>query len=364
MTEMDNTMMKKRYDNIDLLKCLSTLMVISLHIPLWSDNFIESSSIPQIIQYAFRLISEGVPFFVAVNGFLMLQKKSFDMKLHLRKMGRIFGLFVLWAGILICVSFALWGVPEELSPEQFIGYILDTKVGSPYTGVLWFLENLLGVYVVFPILWKIYQDDFSLFRYFFLIATVFVPGIGCLELIADAVSTVSQTTLIYSAIGFIKRFNSIGNGWYIYYFCLGGMIFHYLDVIKEKRFFLSSAGFLSWLFAFTYGYLMSVKTNTLYKDSFNYGSVFMVIFIIGVFALTIYFQGNKNILTRIICDIGKNSFGIYVSHTIFIQIIRKFFSIDGIVSRITAFVIVLILSYGFSVCMGKNKSSRKLISVS
>ena len=209
MTEMDNTMMKKRYDNIDLLKCLSTLMVISLHIPLWSDNFIESSSIPQIIQYAFRLISEGVPFFVAVNGFLMLQKKSFDMKLHLRKMGRIFGLFVLWAGILICVSFALWGVPEELSPEQFIGYILDTKVGSPYTGVLWFLENLLGVYVVFPILWKIYQDDFSLFRYFFLIATVFVPGIGCLELIADAVSTVSQTTLIYSAIGFIKRFNSI-----------------------------------------------------------------------------------------------------------------------------------------------------------
>ena len=161
MTEMDNTMMKKRYDNIDLLKCLSTLMVISLHIPLWSDNFIESSSIPQIIQYAFRLISEGVPFFVAVNGFLMLQKKSFDMKLHLRKMGRIFGLFVLWAGILICVSFALWGVPEELSSEQFIGYILDTKVGSPYTGVLWFLENLLGVYVVFPILWKIYQDDFG-----------------------------------------------------------------------------------------------------------------------------------------------------------------------------------------------------------
>ena len=356
--------MKKRYDNIDLLKCLSTLMVISLHIPLWSDNFIESSSIPQIIQYAFRLISEGVPFFVAVNGFLMLQKKSFDMKLHLRKMGRIFGLFVLWAGILICVSFALWGVPEELSSEQFIGYILDTKVGSPYTGVLWFLENLLGVYVVFPILWKIYQDDFSLFRYFFLIATVFVPGIGCLELIADAVSTVSQTTLIYSAIGFIKRFNSIGNGWYIYYFCLGGMIFHYLDVIKEKRFFLSSAGFLSWLFAFTYGYLMSVKTNTLYKDSFNYGSVFMVIFIIGVFALTIYFQGNKNILNRIICDIGKNSFGIYVSHTIFIQIIRKFFPIDGIVSRITAFVIVLILSYGFSVCMGKNKLLRKLISVS
>ena len=109
---------------------------------------------------------------------------------------------------------------------------------------------------------------------------------------------------------------------------------------------------------------MSVKTNTLYKDSFNYGSVFMVIFIIGVFALTIYFQGNKNILNRIICDIGKNSFGIYVSHTIFIQIIRKFFSIDGIVSRITAFVIVLILSYGFSVCMGKNKLLRKLISVS
>ncbi len=73
-------------------------MVISLHVPLWEPDFMSSYDASHVIQYFFRLISEGVPVFVSVNGFLLLKKNSLDIQKHLKKMCRILALLVLWGG--------------------------------------------------------------------------------------------------------------------------------------------------------------------------------------------------------------------------------------------------------------------------
>lgn len=84
-----NNEITKRYDNIDLLKVIAILMVLPLHTGLFVTDFIKMSSIGTYIQYAIRLVCEGVPLFILVNGFLLINK-NFDLKKHVRKILKIF----------------------------------------------------------------------------------------------------------------------------------------------------------------------------------------------------------------------------------------------------------------------------------
>lgn len=56
-------MEKKRIDGLDVLKALGICMVLSLHVPLWDPDFITNPNIVHILQYAARIVSEGVPIF-------------------------------------------------------------------------------------------------------------------------------------------------------------------------------------------------------------------------------------------------------------------------------------------------------------
>lgn len=75
----------KRYAYIDLIKTIAIIMVIILHSGLLKTDFIMLKSGRSMIQFAVRIISEGVPLFVMVNGFLILHKDKFELKKHLKK---------------------------------------------------------------------------------------------------------------------------------------------------------------------------------------------------------------------------------------------------------------------------------------
>ena len=47
---------KKRYDNIDLLKLISIFMVISMHIPLFFSDFINTHSINCFVQFGISIL--------------------------------------------------------------------------------------------------------------------------------------------------------------------------------------------------------------------------------------------------------------------------------------------------------------------
>ena len=97
-------MKEQHKDNLDLLKVIGILLVVTLHVPLWSFDFIAEPSVSHVLQYAMRLLSEGVPIFLMVNGYLLLGKQTFDFRKHLRKMVHLFLLFLLWSLILITVG--------------------------------------------------------------------------------------------------------------------------------------------------------------------------------------------------------------------------------------------------------------------
>ena len=339
-------------------------MVISLHIPVWADDFISVHSKARIIQYAFRIVAEGVPFFVTMNGFLMLQKSVFDLKKHINKCIKLVELLFVWAFIIIICSTFILGTIGELTIKEFLKYTFETGINATYTGVLWFLQNLLAVYFIFPILWKIYHDDTKLFCYFFVIITIFIPGISLLGLIRDSMICFAGNYDLDMVIKFLNRFNPIGNGWFVYYFCLGGLIGKYTETIRKRRNEFIILGFISWLVAFVYGYYMSMKQGILYNHAFNYSSIFMVLFIIGIFALTLNFDAKKNIFTKISSKIGRNTFGMYVVHVIIIRLITKYYNIQNLRSRLAVYIIVVVVSYFFTELLSKNKYLRKIVMTS
>jgi surface polysaccharide O-acyltransferase-like enzyme len=133
---------KKRLDNLDLLKMIGIMMVLSLHVPLLYPDFFEANTAGRIIQYALRLVAEGVPLFMMVNGILLLKKSDFVFEKHMRKVLDIFKVFLVWAAIYIILNSLLQIPIEKLSFASFFRYIFYTNVGSQYTGVLWCLQNL------------------------------------------------------------------------------------------------------------------------------------------------------------------------------------------------------------------------------
>lgn len=361
-TDATAEMKKTRFDNIDLIKALAILMVLALHTSLWRFDFFATPTASRVFQYAMRLISEGVPLFVMTNGFLLFRKQSFDLKKHVKKMLKMFLLLILWAIILIVAKAALLKEPEALTFQSILLYVLQTQIGHKYTGVLWFLENLLGVYLIFPMLWKVYVSDFQLFKYGFGIVAFFTVGIDTLQLLRDFVVAVTNDgAILDELIHFINRFSSIGNGWYVFYFMLGGMIFHYLDVIRQKQALFGLVGILSWPLAFLYGYAMSRLTGKVYNASFNYASIFMTFFLIGLIALTCTYKNGGNPIQKLIASVGQNTFGIYLSHMIFISIVTRFFYINSGITRIAAFLAVFVASYLFSLVIRKIPGLRRLV---
>lgn len=166
----------KRMDNLDLMKALGILMVITIHVPLWKPEFMETDSVGRLVQYAFRIISEGVPIFVTINGLLLLKKKNMNLKAHAEKMLRLFLVLVLWGGVLATVGMYLDNNVDAFTLKDVLHAVLNIQVGAPYTGVLWFLQNLLAVYLVYPMLWYLFNEKYDLYKYLFGVVSLLCWG--------------------------------------------------------------------------------------------------------------------------------------------------------------------------------------------
>ena len=150
---------------LDVIKAISIVLVIAIHSGLWKVDFIASGLPQNVLQYGCRLLCEGVPIFVMVNGFLLLGVKKWDRCKHLHRTTKLLVILLIWMAILILLGASILG--EELTIESFWNYYFATAIGSNYTGVLWFLENLIAVYLIFPVLKYIYDHNTKLFLYLF-----------------------------------------------------------------------------------------------------------------------------------------------------------------------------------------------------
>lgn len=359
---------KKRLDNLDVMKAFAILAVLTLHAGVWNTDFVSTFSMQMLTQYACRLLAEGVPIFLMTNGYLLLRKKQLDLERHIRKMGKILVLLLTWAVILTIVGNALAPEPQPFSLKMLLQYVFGTRVFAEYTGVLWFLQFLIAVYVVYPLLWMAYQHDFRIYQYIFRMLTFFVAFASILMLLRDAVATRWDASLLSTMMAFFEcmsPFGSISGAfvWYLFYFMLGGMICHYEEQIRTRRVLWIAVGILSWLFGLGYGIAISFATGVTYSASFLYNTGLFALCIMGFFALLLPYQNKGNPVQRFIASVGENTFGIYLSHYLFLFICYKFWVFHSFGGRVLEFIFVFMMSYLFSLFVGKIPYLKRLITL-
>ena len=358
-------MNKKRYANIDLLKFVAIIMVIAIHSHLFSTNFIQSSHISTYIQYALRILCEGVAIFVFVNGFLLINKKEFDLKKHLKKALKIFLILILWSLILTVLIKIIY--KEPLHILDIIKNVFITDINNKYTGILWFLQNLITLYLIYPILKVVHDHNKKVYDYLFIVLL-------CTTIVTNLLGMISQlinTKINYSGINvlteYVGKFQILTNRNFLIFFMLGGYIFENKEKFepKEIRYKWSLIGIISWIISFIFAVVISKLQNKVYIDNFNYGSAFMPIILIGIFAITFDYQNKNKWYNKFIEFVGKNSLGIYLIHIIIIKIIDKS-SILGtsIVYRIIKVVLVFLISLLLTLIIKKIPKLKKIIELS
>ena len=96
----------------------------------------------------------------------------------------------------------------------------------------------------------------------------------------------------------------------------------------------------------------------------NYGySLSHYLLAAAVFALSKYVFGNRPLLEKCVTVLAKHSFGVYLIHVIFIDLIVDFFMVDAspIYSSLYIFVLTFVCSLAASFILGRIKYLKKMI---
>lgn len=338
-------MEKKRYANIDLLKTIAILMVIVLHSQLFSTNFMLNNNITTYVQYFLRIACEGVAIFILVNGFLLINKEHFELKKHLKKTLKVFGILIIWSILLTVMVKLIY--KEPLNIADIIKNVFVTDINNKYTGILWFLQNLIALYLIYPVLKVLHDNEKKVYDYLFIVLLIFTMLPNLLGLISNLINTKVKFEYINIITSYMSKFQILYNRNFLMFFMIGGYTFENKEKFENKKIRLKwiLIGLFSWIMSYLYAIVISKLQNKTYIDSFNYESIFMPCILIGLFALTYGYQNKEKWYNKAIELVAKNSLGIYLLHIIIIRIANSI--VPGVLPLILRVIKVLVV-FGFS----------------
>ncbi len=339
-------MEKKRIVYIDFIKTVAIFIIITLHNGTWNTDFISNGSIASMIQYCARLFCEGVPIFVLLNGFLLFDR-AFDAKKHMKRSAKLIIITVLWSFIMEIFYHLLEETP--LSFESVLTGVLETSISNRHTGVLWFLQGLFVVYLIFPVLKYLYDTHEKLFNYLLLTVIISTYSVPLISLAYDAF----QVGILNSMQVFISQYTlGIGINIYVVYFMLGGYIRKNWDRLPKKTLVL--AGGICAVAACVIGILISCRAGVTYGANYNYSQIFLMFTVIGIILVCSKIPFNNKIINKGLAIVGDNTMGIYLIHRMVIEWMWKIqFPINTFILRLAMALTVFVISFAMTYIIRK-----------
>lgn len=363
---------KTRIDNLDLLKALAIYLVINGHFNSIPSNIIECQSFSTYLNLFLKSIfSTCVPIFFFVNGLLLLNKETIDIRKHIRKIIRIIVLTVLWGFITL---FVLQYIRGEILPfSQIIKKSWLLKQG--WNNHLWFLRTLVVIYVFYPLIHTVYHTNKKIFYFFFACVMLFTFGNVIIGQIATILSYFSNKFVNTNfELNYFSDFNpfSLFYEYSIAYFMLGAIardLFSSLsDNYKRKVTVLAKLVIpVSMLCLTCYAVIVSLRSKEMWDIGWNgLDTIFTLINVVALYVIS-YNYKTVGWLGDFISYIGKNSLGIYFIHIIVGDFFNTFFaqfeySNLFIINLIYAFII-LISSLLLTMILKKTPILRNLVSI-
>lgn len=271
--------------------------------------------------YLMSILSTCVPLFFFANGFLLLNKK-FDLKKHIYKTLKIVSLYFIWSTLTIFIKMYICG--QFLGIKETIYSIIFLKLG--WNNHLWFLRVLVVIYIIFPIIKYIYDNQRQLFIYFIVICSISTFGCNVLSNIASALVYTIGAHRVFDGYDFTFSFSPMKewHWWALVYFCAGGICYQYKNKIAtisaNKRNLLALFTLiLSSFFLYLIGVMYSHLNEKMYDIVWDgYDTIFTFANVISIYILCL----NLNKDFKWIRIISINTLGIYLIHGLYIFSMR------------------------------------------
>ena len=320
--------MKERYEYIEYLSILAIAAVILDHVAIVATSVFKNSITvnDSILYYAIINSSHfAVPVFIMVTGYLLLnpekdisinkiiQKYVFRMIIVLFT----FGVFFAWLEIIFDT--------KTFNIFQVFTSIYNVIIGNTWDH-MWYLYMLIGLYLITPILRKfVYNSTNKEIKYFLLLNLIFL-------------SIFSQIKSFFDIdIDFYIPISSI----YPFYYVLGYYIGNTPRTKSNRKIVATSI-----IICFVILILSAIKNVS---DLADYHSFIVIILSASIFILvrdtSEYYKKHYGSFLKLI---SRCSFGMYVIHMFFINILYKFLKINPFsynsVVLLVLFIIVFVAS--------------------
>ncbi len=352
-----------RMEEMDYLRGFAILAVIALHT---SANYtqIQNVNLLLIINVIIDVFTHfAVPSFIFISGFVLalnydglFSKKSFYEK----RAKSILPQYIIFSIFYILLNMVLSSMNGKANPVPISTIIFDLLIAKS-SFHLWYVPLIFQFYILYPYIIKIYDKFADNNR-----TLHFIGIILMIQQIWIVASDIAQTILDSTTYLY---FEDLFNSWlsliclsHIFYFVLGIYIFkNYKEVkdqiIKAKKWVVPTILVMTGIVS-----LLLIKGSIIYGDYSKIPhSYFMVLSLIEsiyfpliyliILNISLNLSTLKNKYSNIILSLGKCSFGIYLIHAFYMDIIvlivYPHFGINGsqLIFYPALFISTALLSY-------------------
>lgn len=336
---MEEKLKRERISWLDMARGLAIIFVVLCHVTesmyFYSDiNISDCVLISKLFAYiAFSIGRLGVPLFLFISGYLLLQrtyddKKCMDFWKH--NLATLLMVTEIW--IVIYWGFQVWFNHATFDFGDLIKNMLFLKpVSMPH---FWYLPMLLGMYLFLPFVSLILHrvNGITLIVPFVIVA-IYSFGVPTINILLDASSRLTVSNQL--DLGF-------GGGVYGIYLICGYLFWRQKRQRVKKRYFLAGTIVL----------IVATALFQLYLLKVGYNYILWYDFIPLVAAAICLFSTVKNcnlspIQDKIWNAIAVNSFGIYLVHKPIHYILMRYLNLDKMIipGRV---IVISILTFGIS----------------
>ena len=307
---------RQRVLYLDVLRVLAMIAVVTIHITAADFYSINISSSAWIIRTVYNSLARwAVPIFIMVSGvvFLNPEKTLLTRNIFTKYIPRLAVSFIFWSAVYLLLKIVLF------KQEMSTGNIIKAFITGHYH--LWYLPMSMGLYLVTPVLRRLITDKKTTMYFLCLsfVITFIIPSILEIARLIDG-------RLFDVGNLFVKQFNLYLPLGYTAYFMLGEFI-DKTSISKRIEHIVYILGGVGGIYTTLMTIIASLKNNSAYTGFLGYCSINVLFesLAIFIFAKTHLNRFKHNSIKEGFLWFAMRSFGVYLTHAIFVDLMHSFF---------------------------------------
>lgn len=326
--------MNKKSLNIEFIRIFAIFMTITIHVSnLYIYSFTKVCNGYFLTSVILNSVSRiCVPLFFMISGALSIPKEYSFKKYCSRILKFILVLFI-WSFIYYIQKN---GFEFKNIGVVFVNSIFNANMTSRH---LWYMYAFIGINIVLPFIQSMCKNLNTEQENLFLTLWVILSGISVI--IIPIARTITKTNIDFS-----YPIPMINAAYYLGYFICGHILykrFNNINFDKIKNIVCIVTFILSTAITAFFTYYISVKTNKLFDSMLWYKSIYIILATFSIFLL--FISKKEAFKNPIILKFSTHSFGIYLIHILFLNIIKQYINIIDFNPIIAVPLVTLIIYF-------------------